>query len=79
MRDAEGWDYRPIDTWPGEETPDRRGAPFSAGWGTTLDLLRRELRMLGTAEWVWRRRRARGLVEPRPSEYPMSHVTRLPK
>lgn len=54
MRDADGWHYRPIDDWPGEATPDveRTRAPFTAGWGTTLGLLRKELRMLDAEQVV---------------------------
>lgn len=40
------WQRRPIDQWPGELTKHRRDAPFDAGWGTTVALLERELRML---------------------------------
>lgn len=35
--------FRPIDEWPGAETEDRTRSPFSAPWGATVDLLRREI------------------------------------
>jgi hypothetical protein len=37
--------YRPLDEWPGEETPSwkRKRSTFSAGWGSTLILLEHEL------------------------------------
>lgn len=38
--------FRPIDQWPGKSTPKRKNAPFRADWRDTLDLIRRELRML---------------------------------
>lgn len=38
--------FRPIITWPGVETKRRRPAPFTASWSSTLELLKRELRML---------------------------------
>lgn len=39
---------RPIQTWPGElrRPSQRRGSPFEASYSGTLELLRRELRML---------------------------------
>ncbi len=39
---------RPIEQWPGKETPgyNRDKSPFSAKWSDTLDLLERELREL---------------------------------
>lgn len=40
------WQERPIDNWPGELTARRKAAPFDAGWGRTLTLLNRELKML---------------------------------
>lgn len=38
--------FRPIDRWPGQRTPDRRMAPFTASWGATIALLEHELRQL---------------------------------
>lgn len=38
--------FRPIDTWPGERTRNRRRSPFKASWGSTLKLLKRELNQL---------------------------------
>lgn len=35
--------YRPIDTWPGELTTNRRLSPFSGDWRTTLETLEREV------------------------------------
>lgn len=41
--------FRPLSSWPGERTPRaaRKKAPFSAGYGRTLDDLERELKHLG--------------------------------
>jgi hypothetical protein len=46
--------YRPIDTWPGEETPpgQRRRSQFSAPYGRTLELLERELEHLSARNVV---------------------------
>jgi len=38
--------FRPITLWPGAETRERKSAAFSAAWQSTLELLKRELRML---------------------------------
>lgn len=38
--------FRPIDEWPGEMTRNRRRAPFRTTWGTTIELLERELSIL---------------------------------
>lgn len=43
---------RPIDHWPGTPTADRRNAPFSAPYGVTMNLLNRELRMIGAKSVV---------------------------
>ena len=42
-----GMAIRPIQQWPGEHSRSRQHAPFRASWSDTLELLRRELRMLG--------------------------------
>jgi len=52
MRDDVPFTYRPIDSWPVEETRNRQRAPFTAGWGTTLELLMRELRYLRARQVV---------------------------
>jgi hypothetical protein len=39
--------FRPIDVWSGQQTRNRRRAPFKASWSQTLELLKRELRQLG--------------------------------
>lgn len=39
--------FRPISTWPGEQTTRRKRAPFKAQYNNTLNLLDRELRYLG--------------------------------
>lgn len=44
--------YRPIDTWPGDKPITGRPAPFTAHYGTTLDLLERELDHLGAKNVV---------------------------
>lgn len=41
-----GFRCRPLDKWPGELTKSRSKAPFDAQWGSTIDLLTRELRQL---------------------------------
>lgn len=40
---------RPIEVWPGELTPDehRTPTPFKASWSDTVQMLEREVRMLG--------------------------------
>lgn len=45
---------RPIEAWPGQLTPDRDRelARFSAPWSDTVDLLDREVQMLGADEVV---------------------------
>lgn len=46
---------RPIDVWPGEQTTERRWSPFrnaTKSMSNTLDLLERELRMLGAENVV---------------------------
>ena len=45
--DVGGINFRPMDRWPGALTRSRRGSPFYAKWGDTLELLNRELRALG--------------------------------
>lgn len=42
-----GMTLRPIDTWPGPATTERRPAPFESSWRSTMELLTRELRALG--------------------------------
>ncbi|WBQ02988.1 hypothetical protein [Kribbella sp. CA-293567] len=37
---------RPIQTWPGELTRERKSSTFKAGWSSTIDLLDRELHHL---------------------------------
>lgn len=39
--------FRPIDSWPGELTRNRRRAPFRASWPSTIRLLEKELGMIG--------------------------------
>lgn len=39
---------RPLHQWPREFTAHRRRAPFRVGWSETINLLNRELHMLGT-------------------------------
>jgi hypothetical protein len=41
-----GVTFRPIDQWPGAETRYRKHAPFTAYFGSTMELLGRELRAL---------------------------------
>lgn len=43
---------RPLEPWIGPATAARRDSPFTATWGDTLDLLDREIRMLGGKSWV---------------------------
>lgn len=43
---------RPITSWPGERTRGRRDAPFKSTLGSTLETLRRELRMLRASD-IW--------------------------
>lgn len=38
--------FVPIATWPGPPTRSRQSSPFRAGWGSTLELLEKELRAL---------------------------------
>lgn len=38
--------FRPIDTWPGPQNPDRRWSPFRSLFSDTVEVLERELRML---------------------------------
>lgn len=44
--------FRPIDQWPGERTARRRSSPFRVGYSDTLELLEREVSMLGAREVV---------------------------
>lgn len=44
--------WKPLDTWPGEFTSRRKRSAFQAGFGTTLDLLDRELRQLNARDIV---------------------------
>lgn len=45
--------FRPLTVWPYPDTyPRRSRSTFKAGWGSTLELLSRELRMLGASEVV---------------------------
>lgn len=45
--------FRPLPSWPYPETRDRRSRwTFKAGWQNTLDLLDRELHMLGASNVV---------------------------
>jgi hypothetical protein len=44
--------FRPLDQWPGERTPERRSAPFRATYPQTLDLLEYELRHLGARDVI---------------------------
>ena len=41
-----GMTLRPIHQWPGQLTQNRRASAFSAKFSDTLELLRRELRLL---------------------------------
>lgn len=43
---------RPIVTWPGKPTANRKRAQFKAGYSATLELLETELRMLGARQVV---------------------------
>jgi hypothetical protein len=47
-----GMAIRPIVSWPGEFTKHRMWAPFRANWSQTLELLDRELRMMGAQQTV---------------------------
>lgn len=47
-----GVSFRPIDKWPGRETPHRTWAPFSATLGTTVGELSRELKQLAASHVV---------------------------
>jgi hypothetical protein len=38
--------FRPLNQWPGKQTPKRKSAPFRAGYQRTLDDLDREIRHL---------------------------------
>lgn len=38
--------FRPISSWPGESTRNRRSSPFRARWSDTLELLKREIGMI---------------------------------
>ncbi len=46
--------FEPIERWPGTETPtwQQKRSPFAATWKATLDLLDRELSMLGAKRIV---------------------------
>ena len=44
--------FRPIDSWPAELTRSRRHATFSAGWGSTIELLEKELTHLAARQAV---------------------------
>jgi hypothetical protein len=44
--------FRPLLVWPGEPTRYRKGSPFSSTYPATLNLLERELDMLGASEAV---------------------------
>lgn len=39
--------FRPLPIWPHATTPGRRHSPFRVGWQATMDLLERELRLIG--------------------------------
>lgn len=56
--------WRPINRWPGERTPpsERRRAPFSAPWASTVQLLNRELRMIGAEQVVLQAALAEGQI-----------------
>ena len=47
-----GMAIRPIQNWPGDFTRNRQRSRFDAAWSDTLELLRRELRMLGARQIV---------------------------
>lgn len=49
------YEFRPIDTWPGDLTPAgaRKYSPFKADYGDTLDLLDRELWHLNARDVVF--------------------------
>lgn len=47
-----GITYRPIHVWPREETRDRKRSRFRSGWSDTVELLKRELRMIGARNVV---------------------------
>lgn len=40
------WQIEPMPAWPYPETRNRKVTPFSAAWGTTLELLEREITAL---------------------------------
>lgn len=42
-----GMTLRPLDTWPGTPTQDRRPAAFASSWRATMEVLDRELKALG--------------------------------
>lgn len=44
--------FRPFISWPGEPTRYRKASPFSSTYPATLELLERELNMLGAREAV---------------------------
>lgn len=44
--------FRPFVSWPGAPTRYRKASPFSSTYPATLELLERELSMLGTSEAV---------------------------
>jgi hypothetical protein len=52
MQWPDGMTVRPIQSWPGEFTAERRRAPFSANWGSTIFQLRRELREINARDIV---------------------------
>lgn len=49
---ALGVQFRPIDTWPGEQTRGRRHAQFSSSIGSTMKVLGQELRQLNAKHVV---------------------------
>lgn len=44
--------FRPISTWPGTMTRNRKRSRFDSPWNSTLDLLKTELRQLGARDIV---------------------------
>lgn len=52
MFNVHDFQTRPIDQWPGKLTINRKRAPFRADYGSTMDLLERELRFLGAKNYV---------------------------
>lgn len=46
------YQFRPLESWPGERTRSRKRSAFRTGWTKTLELLERELKLLGARQIV---------------------------